>query len=70
MTRRAEWYEGGYELEQTMGGASSIVYPDEVAMLTEEERDEWRAELRAKEARRRPPGFTAWHSEARLRRIA
>lgn len=59
---RADWGEPEYELHQAVGEAGSLIYPDDVAFFTDEERDQWRDEIRERQARRKPCGFTAWRS--------
>lgn len=42
------------------GEAGTLIYPDDIAFYTDEERDEWRQEIRDKVARKRPCGFAPW----------
>jgi hypothetical protein len=45
------------------GACDALIYPEDVAFFTDEERETWRAEIAAKMARRRPAGFAAWPNE-------
>lgn len=72
---RGDWDEPEYELHQTVGEASTMIYPDDIAFFSDEERDQWRDEIRARQERKRPVGFTAWKADepaetARLRVVS
>jgi hypothetical protein len=56
-----------------VGGAiEAILYPEDVAIQTDEDIERWRREAREAEERRRPCGFAPWPDEqaAELRRVA
>lgn len=45
------------------GHCDGLLYPEDVAFFTDEEREAWRAEIAAKVARRRPAGFAPWPTD-------
>jgi hypothetical protein len=45
------------ELGTVCGDIGAMLYPDDVAMFSDAERDAWRAELHARERKRIRPGF-------------
>lgn len=63
VTRRAASFDEAEPISALGGDASFVLYPDDISMFSDEERDAWRAELAARQARRRPPGFAAWPDE-------
>lgn len=42
------------------GQCDALIYPEDVALWTDEEREAWREEIREKVARKRPAGFAPW----------
>jgi hypothetical protein len=50
----------GDEVPVLGGECGSLIYPDDIAFFTDEEREEWRRELQEKVARKRPVGFAPW----------
>ena len=53
------------ELPILGGQCDGLLYPEDVAFFTDEERDEWRAEIRRKVARKKPAGFAPWPVDER-----
>lgn len=53
----------GDELGTIGGQCDGLLYPEDVAFFTDEEREAWREEIRRKIARKRPLGFAPWPDE-------
>lgn len=63
MTRRAVRDDQDDELPILGGQCDGLIYPEDVAIWSDEERDAWRAEIALKVARKRPAGFAPWPDE-------
>jgi hypothetical protein len=63
MTIRGVRDDEGDELSPIGGQCDALIYPEDVAFWSDEEREAWREEIAAKVARRKPLGFAPWPDE-------
>lgn len=63
MTIRGVRDDQNDEVPMLGGACDALIYPEDVAFFTDEERETWRAEIAARMARRRPAGFAPWPEE-------